>query len=85
VRIDASVDDPDYPVLADDLTNDAKYDGKVVVICWHHGHIPGLMRALGAPDGSYPAPWDDAVFNLVLKTGRAEDGRVTVEKIGEPF
>ncbi len=85
VRIDASIADQDYPVLADDLVNDAQYDGKGVVVCWHHEHIPGLMNALGAPDGSYPSPWDDKVFNLVLKTVRAADGSVTVQQIVEPF
>ena len=26
----------------------ANYQGKVILICWHHGQIPALLRALGA-------------------------------------
>lgn len=42
--------------------------GRVVLVCWHHGQIPALLRAFGAdprqllPDGR----WPDAVFDWML-------------------
>src|SRR4029077_15125802 len=38
----------------------ANYAGKVILVCWHHGQIPALLRALGAspeallPNGKWP-------------------------------
>src|SRR5215468_9740268 len=26
----------------------ANYQGKVILVCWHHGQIPAVLRALGA-------------------------------------
>ena len=46
--------------LAADLR--AKQQGKVILICWRHGNIPALLRALGAkpksflPNGKWPDP-----------------------------
>ena len=57
----------------------------LIVCCWHHGQLPGLMHALGAKRGSYPDPWDAAVFNLVLKVGIHTDGTIKVAQIVEPF
>ena len=37
--------------LAQLLLSDAKYANKLIVVCWHHGEIPALMRALGAKAG----------------------------------
>jgi phosphohistidine phosphatase SixA len=45
----------DVKKLATDLTGDAKYSGKVILICWHHGTIPDLAQALGVAN---PPPWD---------------------------
>jgi hypothetical protein len=45
------------------VLTDPKYDGKVVLIAWHHGKIPELARALGAKD--VPDKWDPAVFDRV--------------------
>jgi hypothetical protein len=49
--------------LAKDITSDAKYSGKVILICWHHATIPALAQALGAAN---PPPWDGStVFDRV--------------------
>jgi hypothetical protein len=62
--------DKDYPKLATDLLNKPKYADKLVIICWHHGHIPGLALALGVPQAKVAtAPpvtdmrWDPTVFD----------------------
>jgi hypothetical protein len=41
-----------------------KYAGKVVLICWHHGELPALAKALGV---EHPPAWDAQVFDHVWK------------------
>jgi hypothetical protein len=54
--------------LATDLR--ANHQGKVILICWRHGNIPALLRALGAkpedllPRGKWPGPVYDWVILL---------------------
>lgn len=84
VGIDGTIADNDYGALAKELLTKAKYAGKLVVVCWHHGNIPPLMRSLGARKGEYPNPWDHTVFNLILQTGFS-DGKVEVKEVTEPF
>jgi len=76
--------DENYAALAEALLAKPKFDGKTILVCWHHGHIPELMRALGTPDGSYPDPWMPTVFNLVLVTD-FQNGARAVSGISEPF
>ena len=52
--------------------------GKCVLICWRHGEIPDLLRALGAapekllPDGKWPAN----VFDWVIQLRYDSEGRL---------
>jgi hypothetical protein len=69
--LNQSIADQDYPVLAADLLNKPKYDGKLVIVCWHHGNIPDLALALGLPQAEIVAApgmigmhWDPTVFNV---------------------
>jgi hypothetical protein len=74
--------------LAGNLLTDSTYSGKPVVICWHHGQIPALMHALGAKDGDYPRPWDETVFDLILKVDFTQGSDAKVAKVSqfqEPF
>jgi hypothetical protein len=66
IPFDATFSDQDYGALAKLLLSDRKFGGKSILVCWHHGNFPGLVRGLGATSGSYPNPWDFTVFNLVL-------------------
>jgi hypothetical protein len=56
----------------------AKYQEKVILICWHHGQIPALLRALGAdpatllPNGKWPRN----VFDWVIMVSFDENGRL---------
>ena len=52
VPIDQSHADQDYGALALTLLECEKYKDKNVLICWHHGNIPGLLNALGASAGT---------------------------------
>ena len=59
----------------------ANYQGKVILVCWHHGQIPALLRALGAapetllPDGKWPRD----VYDWVIMISFDENGRVIPE------
>lgn len=85
VPIDSTIADQDCPVLARELLTDPKYDGKLVLICWHHGHLPEFAFALGASGANVPNPWDPNVFNLVLKLDYSEGSAPTVTQIKQPF
>jgi phosphohistidine phosphatase SixA len=84
VAIDAKIADNDYGVLAQELLTKKRYAGKSIVVCWHHGNIPSVMRMLGAPEGEYPNPWDHTVFNLILQL-EFPSGKASVRKVREPF
>ncbi len=62
--------------LTDELRS--KYEGKHVLVSWHHGGIPNLVSALGAdpkeflPDGE----WPEGVFNWVIQLRFDRDGRI---------
>ena len=59
--------------LAADLH--ANQQGKVILICWRHGNIPSLLRALGAkpkdllPNGKWPDPVYDWILLLSYDQG----------------
>ena len=48
--------------LAEELKK-PKYDGKTVLVCWHHGEIPALLHALGIDPE--PDPINKKVFDRV--------------------
>src|SRR5262249_1598437 len=53
----------DFSKLVEELYTDPKYDGKTVLICWHHGNLPEFAEALGATN--VPAKWKDAACDRV--------------------
>jgi broad specificity phosphatase PhoE len=84
VPIDTTFADQDYSALANEITTDKQFDGKLIIVCWHHGNIPSLAHALQAKDGSYPDPWDPSVFNLILQFDYSA-GVPCVREIKEKF
>ena len=54
------------------------YQGKIILICWHHGQIPALLRALGAaPETLLPnGKWPKNVYDWCIMIGFDENGRV---------
>jgi broad specificity phosphatase PhoE len=56
----------------------ANHDGKVILICWHHGQIPALLRALGAaPETLIPnGKWPKTVYDWVIMASFDENGRL---------
>ena len=85
VPIDSTIAEQDYPMLAQGLLTDPKFEGKLILICWHHGHIQGLASELGASGVNVPNPWDPSVFNLILNFAYSDESPPSVTQITEPF
>ena len=85
VPIDQNYADQDYGALANMLRGEEKYQDKSILICWHHGNIPSLLSALGALAGSYPDPWPNTTFNMIIKLTIDGDRVSEVETMTEPF
>ena len=77
--IDSSIGNKQPADLAAELR--ANYQGKVILICWHHGQIPALIRALGAaPETLLPnAKWPKTVYDWVIVVSYDENGRLIPE------
>jgi hypothetical protein len=68
----------DHPKrLASMLLSDKKYDGKTILICWTHEHIPALIRALGIQPA--PPEMGDDVYDLVYVISYGEDKGATLQ------
>ena len=52
-----------YGKLAKMLLTNAKYNGKMILICWHHGHANRLATALGVNE--YLKKWASDNFDMV--------------------
>jgi hypothetical protein len=62
--------------LAADLR--ANHQGKVILICWRHGNIPALLRALGAkPKDLLPGgKWPGSVYDWIILLSYDQEGRL---------
>jgi len=85
VPIDDSTEAIKNLELADRLMHDKKYDGKLVVVCWHHSQIPLLAKALHAPNNAYPNAWDLNIYNLIIEFTFAGSDVPAVKQVFEPF
>ena len=56
----------------------SKPHGMVILICWRHGNLPALVRALGAdPDKLIPGgKWPDDEYGWLLKLPYDRDARL---------
>ena len=70
--ISAEIADKDFATLAAELLS-GKYAGKVVLVAWHHGSLPGFARALGAipPYDPWPETQFDRVWRIDFRDGKA--------------
>ncbi|WP_158788135.1 histidine phosphatase family protein [Granulicella sp. L46] len=55
--------DRDIKKMVKDL-NKKEFDGKIVLMCWHHGMIPKLIRALGH-ESPYE-PWPEELYDRII-------------------
>ena len=77
--------DYDTTGLANELLLDERYLGALIVVCWHHGTLPALAQALGAPVDTFPGVWDDGVFNLILDLKYIGGAVPAVARVMQPF
>jgi hypothetical protein len=63
IPVDTRFEHEQFNDLARELLGDPRYQGARIALCWHHGEIPDLARALQAPDA--PDHWDDDVFDHI--------------------
>jgi broad specificity phosphatase PhoE len=77
--IDSSFGNKQPTDLAAELR--ANHQGKVILICWHHGQIPALLRALGAaPETLLPnGKWPKTVYDWVILVSYDENGHLIPE------
>jgi phosphohistidine phosphatase SixA len=78
--IDNRFRDDDWPLLARMLLDDGRYAGKVVLVCWHHGKIDNLARALGAKNAGR---WPDAQFDHVWVIDYGKGGKPRMDDVHE--
>jgi len=80
LSIDTNFKDKAPALLADELKS--KPHGPEILICWHHGKIPELLRDLGAnpaallPDGK----WPDGEFGWVIELRYDGDGKLMADQ-----
>ena len=76
LKIDAHFGNNQSTELAADLR--ANQQEKVVLICWRHGNIPALLRALGAkPEDLLPrGKWPNSVYDWVILLSYDQDGHL---------
>ena len=69
-----------FQKLADDIQS--RLRGKNILICWHHGNIPGLLQALGAnPYSVLPnGKWPSEVFGWLIMLRYDENGHLLESK-----
>jgi len=72
LKINDDYANKDFAKLAHELFHDPRYAGKTVLICWHHGTIPGLAARLKVADA--PKHWKDAVFDRVWRIDYEKTG-----------
>jgi hypothetical protein len=74
--LDTRFKDKDFQGLANELQS--KPHGKYILVCWHHGAIPNLVRSLGAdpakllPNGK----WPPSVFGWMIELRYDHNGRL---------
>jgi hypothetical protein len=76
LKLDTRFNDSQFPQLAQEILSHPP--GTNILICWHHGEIPQLLRALGAePKKLLPdAKWPDDVYGWLIELRYDESGRL---------
>ena len=76
LKLDRRFNNNQFQALARELQT--RPFGTNILICWHHGKIPQLLRALGAdPQKLLPkGEWPDAVFGWLIQLRYDEHGRL---------
>ena len=79
LEVNAEFANDDFAKLATEILGNPKYAGKTILICWHHGNLPGLTKKLGGTGA--PDHWKSRVFDRVWQITYASSGEATVEDL----
>jgi len=75
LSVDVRFKNKDYEGLVSDLKTHPY--GKDIVVCWHHGNIPKLLAAFGAPASLVPGgKWPEATYDWMIELKFDSDGKV---------
>jgi len=80
--LDASIKKEKIEKLVERLKSGA-YDGKTILICWHHGEIPDLLHLMGADANALLGglKWPADVFGWVVILHFGADGSLQSSKV----
>jgi hypothetical protein len=83
LKIHSTFDLSESQELADKVRR--SYSGENVLICWHHGAIPDLLRAFGAnPKALLPGgEWPDDVFGWLIVLRYDQNGKASANVSNE--
>ncbi len=87
LSIQHDIRDKEFEDLVEEIFSEPAYRGKTIVIYWHHGTLPAIAALLGAKHGTYPDPWPDDTYNVILdfRYDPNSGAPPTVTQITEPF
>jgi phosphohistidine phosphatase SixA len=87
IEVQYHIEDKQFRSLVTEIFSKPEYRSKTIVICWHHGKLPEIASLLGAQKGSYPDPWPQDCFNLILdfRYDPKTDAPPIVAQIVNPF
>jgi broad specificity phosphatase PhoE len=80
LTVDSQFNNKEFMKLVDEIQS--RPHGTNILICWHHGTIPQLLRALGAdPKRLLPnGKWPNNVFGWLIELRYDENGRLFESK-----
>jgi broad specificity phosphatase PhoE len=80
LKIDSRFKNNQFSQLIDDIQNQPH--GTNILICWHHGNIPQLLRALGADPNTllHKGKWPNNVYDWLIQLRYDENGHLLESK-----
>jgi broad specificity phosphatase PhoE len=80
LTVDSRFKNNKFPELVNEIKSEPP--GANILICWHHGNIPQLLRALGAdPERLLPnGKWPGDVFDWLIELRYDENGHLLNSK-----
>lgn len=84
IKVNSSFKDRQIQELCSELKS-GRYSGRNVLVCWHHGTMPEMLRALGAdPERLLPTgKWPSDVFGWLIELRFDKDGMLKARVINE--
>ncbi|MBS0232912.1 MAG: histidine phosphatase family protein [Proteobacteria bacterium] len=87
IEMQYHIEDKEFELLVTEIFSKSEHHGKTILVCWHHGKLPEIAARLGGQRGSFPDPWPQDVFNLILdfRYDPESDSPPIVARIIQPF